>query len=85
MKLVMCLIIIKILNETHGKSIFETTSMIQSNSEEFDLILSDSEEFDLIQSDSEEFYLIQSNSKEFIMTNSTEEYSKKVLNNLLFA
>ena len=55
MNLVMCLIIIKILNETHGKSIFETTSTIQSNSEEF------------------------------IMTNSTEEYSKKVLNNLLVA
>ena len=75
MKLVMCLIIIKILNETHGKSIFETTSMIQSNSEEYDLIQSDSEEFDLIQSDSEEF----------IMPNSTEEYSKKVLNNLFVA
>ena len=75
MNLVMCLIIIKILNETHGKSIFETTSMIQSNSEEFDLIQSDSEEFDLIQSDSEEF----------IMTNSTEEYSKKILNNLFVA
>ena len=75
MNLVMCLIIIKILNATHGKSIFETTSMIQSNSEEYDLIQSDSEEFDLIQSDSEEF----------IMPNSTEEYSKKVLNNLLFA
>ena len=73
MNLVICLIIIKILNETHGKSIFETTSMIQSNSEEFDLIQSDSEEFDLIQSDSEEY----------IMPNSTEEYSKKVLNNLL--
>ena len=71
----MCLIIIQILNETHGKSIFETTSMIQSNSEEFDLIQSDSEEFDLIQSDSEEF----------IMPNSTEEYSKKVLNNLFVA
>ena len=55
MNLVMCLIIIKILNETHGKNIFETTSTIQSNSEEF------------------------------IMTNSTEEYSKKVLNNLLVA
>ena len=55
MNLVMCLIIIKVLNETHGKSIFETTSMVQSNSEEF------------------------------IMTNSTEEYSKEVLNNLLTA
>ena len=51
----MCLIIIKVLNESHGKSIFETTSMIQSNSEEF------------------------------IMTNSTEEYSKKLLNNVLVA
>ena len=65
MNLVMCLIIIKVLNESHGKSIFETTSMIQSNSEEFDLSQSDSEEF--------------------IMTNSTEEYSKKVLNNLFLA
>ena len=55
MNLVMCLIIIKVLNESHGKSIFETTSMIQSNSEEF------------------------------IMTNSTEEYSKKLLNNVLVA
>ena len=55
MNLVMCLIIIQILNETHSKSIFETTSTIQSNSEEF------------------------------LMTNSTEEYSKKVLNNLLAA
>ena len=55
MNLVMCLIIIKVLNETHGKSIFETTSMVQSNSEEF------------------------------MMTNSTEEYSKEVLNNLLTA
>ena len=55
MNLVMCLLIIKILNETHGKSIYETTATIQSNSEEF------------------------------IITNSTEEYSKKVLNNLLVA
>ena len=55
MNLVMCLIIIKVLNETHGKSIFETTSMVLSNSEEF------------------------------IMTNSTEEYGKEVLNNLLAA
>merc|ERR1711971_1507093 len=58
MNLVMCLIIIKILKTTHGKNIFETTSMIQSNSEEFDLIQSDSEEF-IMPNSTEEYKLLE--------------------------